>query len=648
MKTNLSRKVIALILSSILLLTCSLPAYAVESFGSFSGQITAPNDIDPSGIEIQVYSAVPVYDESNINELLYYAETYEFSVYADEEGRFDFNKPAQYCSVSVVLDTLPTNYGISKQTQFIIPTNTEMEFELSPVDSVDVSKVDGNIVPTIYDVEGNKILASYTVVPSNSYTVSSAVSTSSSALSLETINAVSAYHYTGNIRIGSELYSYLIEDDLSSMALIDKINFLSAENYLTESEKISLYCDILTSKEFSIQSGTTVYSSIIEYHNTNVVRDNTLINKTSAVATLSSSGPSYTDHIETTIGSYKIRVYYDTNKDMEYSVAFNVLSECVSVYEYFVTDRGFTAPIPYDNTAYYAVYLVDDDYMTSNGRTEPQSGKSRIMIHYSVASSSASNYKRTISHEFSHAVMMAYGISSISSNLWFHESFASMSALVYCGSSNYWFNGVISDYLSHSYKSIYSTDSDYHIYGALVYPLYIHTYLGGWAAIKDIYSKFASAGNGYDAITDSVYISDYRFAFLASVTRNYKPINYYTYATAAWGTGSINDQTFPFASSTNMGVSPMACHYQRFSSSSDIGTAYFTIEITSSNSSGMMLNKITETSTNTLSISTVSTSFTRITVQQANFGLTIKKLTLIPVNTNSSGAAINYKLTASN
>ena len=188
----------------------------------------------------------------------------------------------------------------------------------------------------------------------------------------------------------------------------------------------------------------------------------------------------------------------------------------------------------------------------------------------------------------------------------------------------------------------------YHIYGALVYPLYIHTYLGGWAAIKDIYSKFASAGNGYDAITDSVYISDYRFAFLASVTRNYKPINYYTYATAAWGTGSINDQTFPFASSTNMSVSPMACRYQRFSSSSDIGTAYFTIEITSSNSSGMMLNKITETSTGTLSISTVSTSFTRITVQQANFGLTIKKLTLIPVNTNSSGSAINYKLTASN
>lgn len=119
------------------------------------------------------------------------------------------------------------------------------------------------------------------------------------------------------------------------------------------------------------------------------------------------------------------------------------------------------------------------------------------------------------------------------------------------------------------------------------------------------------------------------------------------YATSAWETGSINNFSVPFASTTNMGVNPMACHYQRFSSSTNIGTAYFTVEITSSDGSGMMLNKITETATGTLSISTVSTSFTRITVQQANFGSTINKLTLIPVNTNSSGGLICYRLTAS-
>lgn len=179
-----------------------------------------------------------------------------------------------------------------------------------------------------------------------------------------------------------------------------------------------------------------------------------------------------------------------------------------------------------------------------------------------------------------------------------------------------------------------------------MYPLYIYTYLGGLPTIRSIYEEYSDAGNPYDAITNSVYISDYRSAFLSSVTRNYRPVNYYTYATSAWGTGSINDFSVPFESTTNMGVNPMACHYQRFSSSANIGTVYFTVEITSSDGSGMMLNKITETSAGALSISTISTSFTRITVQQANFGSTISKLTLIPVNTNSSGAIINYKLTA--
>ncbi len=367
------------------------------------------------------------------------------------------------------------------------------------------------------------------------------------------------------------------------------------------------------------------------------------------------STPPSTTYVENTI--YKIRVFYDENNDMTKKVANNILSECVSVYKYFVTDKGFKAPIPYNNAFCYSVYLVDDSYMTNNNMgsanafTQPQTGnRSRIMIRYSVASGSASNYKRTISHEFSHAIMIAYGILSTSSNMWFHESFASMSALVYCGGTQSWFSAMAKDYLSHSYRSIYSTESSNHIYGAFVFPLYIYTYSNGWTVIKSIYSNFKSVGNGFDAITNAEHITDYRYAFLASVSRNYKPTNYYSYATSAWGTGSINNFTIPFTSSSNKTVNPMACHYQRFSSSSDIGTAYFTIEITSNDGSGMMLNKITETNTGTLSISTVFAnvpSSKRITVQQANFGGNIKKLTLIPVNTNSSGSWITYKLSAS-
>jgi hypothetical protein len=289
-----------------------------------------------------------------------------------------------------------------------------------------------------------------------------------------------------------------------------------------------------------------------------------------------------------------------------------------------------------------------NDYMSSLGLTtwNIATGKSKIYVLYSQANSVASDYEVTLAHEFNHAVMSAYQITT--AEMWFNESFCSLMALVYHGSSTGWYESYASGYLSMSYYSITNTNYNEIIYGSLMYPLYIYTYLGGLPTIRSIYVAYSDAGNPYDAITDSPYISDYRSAFLASVSRNYDPDYYYTYANYWWGTPSINDHPIPFESTTNMSVNSMACHYQRFSSSTNIGTVYFTLEITSSNGNGMMLNKITETSTGALSISTVSTSFTRITVQQSNFGSTVKELTLIPVNTNSSGSAISYKLTVSN
>lgn len=90
----------------------------------------------------------------------------------------------------------------------------------------------------------------------------------------------------------------------------------------------------------------------------------------------------------------------------------------------------------------------------------------------------------------------------------------------------------------------------------------------------------------------------------------------------------------------------MACHYQKFESTTNIGSAYFTIEIASTDGSGLYLNKITETAAGTLSIYSVSTNFTRVTVTQANFGSTIQKVVLVPVNTNLEGT-ITYIISAS-
>ncbi len=649
MKTNFSKKVIALLMSMLMLITCSFPTYAVEALGSYSGQIIAPRGVDLANIEIQVYSAVPVYDESNNDELLYYAETYDHSVFTDAKGYFEFNKPAQYCSLSIVLDTLPENYGISEQMQFIVPANKGGKFDLSLIDDVVISRTDGNIIPSIYNADGNKIHADYTVVSSTGYVASSKIDTISNGLSLSAIDAVSAYQYSGYVQIGSKQYSYSFEDSINDFSMIDKINVLYSTGYLSESEKISLYCDLLKNDGgYTIQSGTTIYEEIIKYRDKNRTTLSTdLSRKIDAVAAISED-PDYTDYIEATIGSYKIRVFYDASAGMEYEVVSNFVSECISVYNFFVTSNYFLAPLPYGDTAYYPIYLVPDDYMDSLGLTTSNiaTGKSKIYVLYSQADGLASDYEVTLSHEFNHAVMSAYQITT--AEKWFKESFSSMMALVYHGSSTWWYESYVQGYLSRSFYSITNTYYNEIVYGSLMYPLYIYTYLGGLPTIRSIYAAYSDAGNPYDAITDSPYISDYRSAFLASVSRNYDPDYYYTYANYWWGTPSINDHPIPFESTTNMSVNSMACHYQRFSSSTNIGTVYFTLEITSSNGNGMMLNKITETSTGALSISTVSTSFTRITVQQSNFGSTVKELTLIPVNTNSSGSAISYKLTVSN
>ncbi len=80
MKYNVSRKVIAFVLSILMLFSCTVYIFAVNNYGSFSGEIVAQSYIDLSNIEIQVYSAVPVYDTSSTDELIYYEETYEYGL----------------------------------------------------------------------------------------------------------------------------------------------------------------------------------------------------------------------------------------------------------------------------------------------------------------------------------------------------------------------------------------------------------------------------------------------------------------------------------------------------------------------------------------------------------------------------------------
>ncbi len=152
-------------------------------------------------------------------------------------GFFEFDKPTQYCSISVVLDTLPMNYGISKQTQFIVPSNTSIEMELSFINTVDVTMIDGNLTPTIYNSAGNTILASYMIIPSDGRVVSSTKNMASSKLSLKKIDGISSCCHEGVVRVGSKDYSYKVEERIDDLSIVEKIDYLTATNNISESEK---------------------------------------------------------------------------------------------------------------------------------------------------------------------------------------------------------------------------------------------------------------------------------------------------------------------------------------------------------------------------------------------------------------------------
>lgn len=351
-------------------------------------------------------------------------------------------------------------------------------------------------------------------------------------------------------------------------------------------------------------------------------------------------------HFNETVNGFEFNVYYNS-ATMNTLIVSNIVSEIVNVYNYFVTNRSFNEPIPY-NSSVYNFYLVDDGYITGDGETlfYASTGQSYIFLKYTSLTSSTAMMEDTIAHEFFHAIMASYNIPYV---VWFHEGFASMAGLIYSGVASSWYNTYVTSYLSTSYYSIYY-GSGFRPYGTLVFPLYIYTHIYGWPEIHSILSSYNSAGDVYTAITNSTYISSYRAAFAGSVSQNYDPdnANYSLYlANSGWGTASINSQTLPFSGS-NMGVQPMASHYQRFSSSTDIGTLYITLEVTSGGSSGLYCNKIIENSSNNLSISTVAINTTRVTIQQTNFGSTsARNVVVIPINTNSSGTTIVYSLTAS-
>lgn len=658
MKNTFVKHMLTLLLCLSIIAIGTLPAYATTAqISSFSGTITATSDtVDLSGIEVMVYSAefVDVEDE---NALDYYAETYAFSVYTDENGEFHFTKPTTYCSISVELSSLPSGYGISQRTQFIRPQRNEIAFTISPIASIETELSGDEIDVTLLNAAGEAILAEYTVTANDQAQSSNMTATEQNfqtfATSLASIDALDTYTYTGTVVANGVSMPYAETVDLSELATDAKVDFLYAEGLLTEEQKMMHYCEILTSDGYTTSGdcGTSMIGELTEYMNSGKLRSNTNV---AGIASLLAA-PSYSDFEEpyvlqitgTDIPLYTFYIYYNESQiDDTKLLAF--ADEMEDVYRYFIQTYGFNAPRSNSLSASYDVFIYDVD--SANGIMHPNTdGTSVISIDYTL---SVEDFKHTFPHEYQHAITRSYGIKSNDVNRWVYESFASMSSLVYAGYDSTQYLGKLRAYLNHTDQSIFTPVDPYtdeFNYGALVFPLYIYENLGGWSSIKNIYTNYASTQSVISAITALDNVSDCGNVFNGCAVRNYLPRYFYNALSSA--TTSVKPNVIPNTgslNSTEFSLAPLSNKYWDFTINEGETTAYslnFTVEI-EDGVDGILINTIKWDGNAQVSTPTIQT-VSRLTFSQDNIGTGATKHFIVTiVNKNSSGTDITVNLTA--
>ncbi len=633
----------------VMMIAATVNVYSTPSFGSFSGSVVyTEGDGSPqlSGIEIKVYSATPIYD-TDTGDLLYFGETYEFSVYTNSEGEFSFSKPSQYCSVSANLASIPDGYGLSKETQFIVPERTTTVYNISSIADVEIDVSSGSPVPEIFNAAGDTILAHYYVTNTLSNTSNAQLATS-----LQSVNRLAADTESGFINVSGTNYPYTVSVDMSEMSTLGKVDYLFSKEKITKAQQVQFYEDmILNSAQYDFEGcGTMMLATVRDYYGAN-----TKAWQNSRLYSVLSEESEADAYITRTVAlpnnsNFVFRVYYDSAAmNMNYVNSF--VNVCETVVRNFLIEYGFEAPNYYcdsytpnyvPGTPYEFYLSINSPLLIAPGVTYPDWGiGSKIYISYSYVNNEV--IENMVAHEFAHAILCRYGIST-TDNMWIHESFASMFAFVNCGGHSE-FADMVSGYYNNIHISIYNNPNTN---GALVYPLTIYKNFGGWDTIKTVLEGYSSYQNIFLSITAALeeQNSSYQDVFLRCAMNNVKPSVFYDdfvvedpLSGKVWGTAVKASEEIEYSDlvATNGDVNSMAAAYRKFTSEINVGSAYFTIEITSAATDKLYLGSVKEGPNDyTMGFVHVTAGFSRYTLWQSNFGDAVDTYTVVLANTNTN------------
>ncbi len=591
---------------------------------------------------------------------MYYAESYDRSVYTNSIGVFSFTKPSQYCSYTIDIATLPEGWGVSKHTQFIVPQRKSDTVTAAPIATAEASLDGDRIKAEFADANGNRLYTDYEVIPGGKLTPGTggfgSFSTSEMVMTYSALKAYNSYTYSGIISAGGKRFPYSISYDLSDYSEMGKADFLYSKGIITEDQKYSFYIDYLDDDTVEhIFCGTAIYGELETYLNSKS-SENLNVAEGSTIYSTMSSIPTYVDYFDIEIsaangGPYCFRVFYQ-DTFIEYDLK-NLLGENLKkIYKMLVYENSFLAPVMYTNSSseqYFPIYVIDDNDV----ETMSSSSKGLMRIYQGsylaiIREEAALGYEEIIAHEFMHAVLHRY-TNVFTLPDWFSESLANLNGIVFSNGTIDSTKNQIKAYKQKCDLSINYTGNDapYHPYGAVLYPLYIHKYLGGWSTIRQIMANYSTYNNPYLSITSALSSGTYSTAFAAMAAYNYNTGQFYEqYGGEYWGYVKEWERHLVDLPSEDSVVNPMATQYEVYNSAAHDMTLNLTIQIVSGSSSGLIYKKICQSTTGDIVVSTVVPTGGRITV--TNFGHSdCENFILAVVNSVYTNSAVRYIITPS-
>ncbi len=583
----------------------------------FSGKVVSGDNIDLSDIEIEIYSSAPKYDETG--NFLYYVETYERSVYADADGDFEFVKPSLYCSYTISVETLPANYGISKHTQFIIPTRTNDSVILSAIATAEADYSGGSFYAVFRAADGTEVYTDYDIVEDSESSVLKETGKLDTSKNFKDINS---YTLSGTIVTNGRNYRYSKSFDISDYSEIEKADLLCSLGKITEEEKSDIY----------LQNGELLY----EHNCVQVMNGEGRAVNEAAIE--------YDSTYDIGFGSYTMQIRYNANDFTNNLSNLNAFkSQLTNIYRYFCITNGFASPTSSGNYLYLYITPIEQ----ALGRTRAYTGgRSDILIHTPIVQNGTA--ERTLAHEFMHAIMIKY--LTVGADLWFNESFATMASLIYSNYSNpnylnssagfSEFRGYLEDFVGTPNLSL-TSDTATREYGAFVFPLCIYQNHGGWSTIKNIFENYDNTSpefesiygtyNGqrfdFDAIFDEMSIA---ILFPTNQNLGFEIARDY-YIQDLWPAVQCSQQNYIPSFITNNSIAPLSNHYFSYSYTENIGTVYITAESTGN----CLFNLFTRINSSS-SIEHTKSDETRIVYQIDNFGLNNSNNKFILMVTNFS------------